>query len=185
MLESESPSTAGSSFDKVNSKRPSAFVRVAKRLSGEKTKARGIGSRLTLLTTMPRMVSLSSDVDCAADPAPVRQAPRRKKRTASENVRRRACRQGARRDKSCSLLFKGTAPRLPIVAQDRRNGQMRELWNENRPRAWRLPPGLVQKKRVMPSSRTTTLSFTPAAIASFSSSWSGSSMGSCDRRNVP
>jgi hypothetical protein len=45
---------------------------------------------------------------------------------------------------------------------------------------WRL-----QKKRVMPSSSTTTLSFTPAFSASRSSNWRGSSMGSCDRRNVP
>ena len=42
-----------------------------------------------------------------------------------------------------------------------------------------------QKKRVTPSSKTSTLSLTPAFSASRSSNWSGSSMGSCDRRKVP
>jgi len=44
---------------------------------------------------------------------------------------------------------------------------------------------MLQKKRVTPSSRTTTLSFTPAASAARSNNWSGSSMGSCERRKVP
>src|SRR6266481_8698012 len=123
LFESEPPSGAGSAFGKVNSNWPSLFVNVAKRLSGEKTRAREIGSLVTLLITMPRMVSVLSDVDCAEHRVTRRQAKARKKnkkRIARGNIRR-----GARwrkcggtlpartwRGKRCSSFFNWTAPNL-------------------------------------------------------------------------
>jgi hypothetical protein len=52
------------------------LVKAAKRLSGEETRARAIGSWVTLLITIPWIVSVSvlSDVDCAADRAALKQA---------------------------------------------------------------------------------------------------------------
>src|SRR5260370_37250567 len=91
LFESEPPSGAGSAFGNVNSNWPSLFVNIAKRLSGEKTRAREIGSRVTLLITMPRMVSGLSHADCAEDRAARRQAKAREKnqkRIARGNHRR-------------------------------------------------------------------------------------------------
>jgi hypothetical protein len=53
---------------------------VAKRLSLENTNARPIGSRVTLLITIPRMVSVLSEVDCAYARAPLKQTTTSKKR---------------------------------------------------------------------------------------------------------
>src|SRR5579862_1527898 len=53
---------------RANSNRPSLFVSVAKRLSGEETNAREIGSCVTLLITTPWTVSASSEGDCANAP---------------------------------------------------------------------------------------------------------------------
>src|SRR5260370_19470448 len=121
LFESEPPSGAGSAFGNVNSNWPSLFVNVAKRLSGEKTRAREIGSRVTLLITMPRMVWVLSDADCAEDRVARRQAKARKKnkkRIARGDIRRGTPRgSGALpgrtwRDKRCSPFFNWTAPSL-------------------------------------------------------------------------
>ena len=53
-------------FARVNSNRPSLLVIVPKRLSGEKTSARPMGSWVTLLITTPRIVSAGFSSDLGA-----------------------------------------------------------------------------------------------------------------------
>lgn len=65
--EIEVSSVAECASGKVNSKRPSLLVKAAKWLLSEVTRARAIGSWVTLLRTMPRMVLLLSDADCAEE----------------------------------------------------------------------------------------------------------------------
>ena len=101
---------------------------VAERLPGEETRARAIGSRVTLLTTMPRMVSGLSDVD----QAPLRLATARNKRR--KIAQRTACRGtrsgkhgGTGRDKWGSPLFKTGLLQTRIIV-----AKIREMHNSQR-----------------------------------------------------
>ena len=81
-LKSVPASAAESGLGTANSNRPSLSVSAAKRVSGEVTSARSMGSRVTLLITTPRITPLSSPLpDCAQDQLPVRPAIERKTKT--------------------------------------------------------------------------------------------------------
>ena len=63
-----SPPPVAEEGGNVNSKCPSLSVKVAKRLSGENTSARSIGSCVRLFTTVPRMLSVSAFSVCRPCP---------------------------------------------------------------------------------------------------------------------